>query len=79
MMARFSLVKSEEELLLVDIQGCDYELCDPQIASVQSLVGTKNDFRFSIGNISTEALRNFKTEHECNRFCKLENLEDIDI
>ena len=76
-LARFSLVKSEEELRLVDIQGCGYELCDPQIASVQSLVGTKNYFRFSIGNMSTEALLNFKTEHECNRFCKLANLEDM--
>ena len=76
-LAHFSLVKSEEELLLVDIQGCGYELCDPEIASVRSLIGTKNDFRFSIGNMSTEALINFKTEHVCNKFCKLANLEDM--
>lgn len=56
--------KSKEELLFVDIQGCDYALYDdPEIASVKSVLD-ENGFCFSLGNLCTMALENFKKIHK---------------
>ena len=76
-LAHFTYTKSEKELLLVDIQGCQYKLFDPEIASVKGLMDD-GGFRFSIGNLSYIALKNFKTLHKCNQFCKLAGLTEIE-
>ena len=76
-LCHYSFVKSEGELLLVDIQGCDYFLFDPEIASVKGLIGN-NGFQFSLGNLSNVALKNFKTLHKCNKSCKMVGLTEIE-
>ena len=53
-LCHFSYEKSKEELLLVDIQGCKYNLYDPEIASVKG-ASDEQGFRFCLGNLSCVA------------------------
>uniref|UniRef100_A0A7M5VAY7 Alpha-type protein kinase domain-containing protein n=1 Tax=Clytia hemisphaerica TaxID=252671 RepID=A0A7M5VAY7_9CNID len=67
----FSYVKSNEALMVTDIQGIRYYLTDPEVASKQALDGDKRFF--CEGNCSIVAITNFLENHECkvNKFCKL--------
>jgi hypothetical protein len=67
----YSYVQSKKQLMVTDIQGVGYQLCDPEIAST-GLTDPKDDaVFFCIGNLSTEAIGNFFANHRCNKFCNL--------
>jgi hypothetical protein len=67
----YTYVRSKKQLMVTDIQGVDYQLCDPEIAS-SGLTDPKDDsLFFCIGNLSTEAIGNFFANHSCNKFCNL--------
>ena len=70
----YSFVKSGKQLMIVDLQGVDYMLCDPEIAS-SKLYDENNDIYFCAGNLSTNAIETFFEQHKCNKFCELLSLD----
>ena len=53
-------------IMVVDMQGSDYILFDPEIASRELLDG--EDVLFSAGNLSLTAISNFTENHpDCNK------------
>ena len=77
-LVHFSYMKSNQELMLLDIQGSGYNLYDPEIATAAgAFTSDGSQLQFCMGNLSTEACANFIKNHKCNRFCKLANLGNI--
>ena len=74
-MSHFSFEKTERKLLLTDIQGCLYELYDPELASTDIYGGT--ELIFGIGNLSKVAIKIFGITHKCNKFCKEMDLPEL--
>lgn len=70
----YSYVKSAKQLMIVDIQGVNYALCDPEIAS-STLMARDETILFCSGNLSTAAIEVFLSNHTCNKFCKLLKLD----
>ena len=64
-LSHFSYVKSQQNLLLVDIQGLGWRLYDPEIATVGSSFDGE-ELLFCMGNLSTEALKTFFEQHVCS-------------
>ncbi len=56
-LAHFSYEHSNKELMVVDMQGSDHSLFDPEIASKK--LSKEDEVLFSIGNLSTLAINNF--------------------
>ena len=52
----YSYVKSAKLLMIVDIQGVEYALCDPEIAS-STLMVKDEMILFCLGNLSTAAIK----------------------
>ena len=75
----YTYEKSNNRLMITDLQGVGYQLCDPEIATL-TIKGEKSDktkmlveYLFCAGNLSTTAFENFEREHICNKYCtKLE-------
>ena len=70
----YSYVTSAKQLMIVDIQGVNYALCDPEIAS-STLMATDETILFCSGNLSTAAIEAFFSNHTCNKFCELLKLD----
>ena len=68
---------SNEEVMLVDVQGVGYSLFDPEIVS-SPLLNNQNEGTFTTGNLSREAINNFIQRHTCNSFCKYLNLKKLE-
>ena len=79
-LSHFSFEKSNNKLLLVDLQGSGHTLLDPEIASVQFTddKADESEYLFSAGNLSSVAIKNFLQSHECNKFCKLLGLKQFE-
>ena len=67
--------KSNNRLMITDLQGVGYQICDPEIAT-QTIVEEKSDkskmlveYMFCAGNLSTTAFENFVRKHVCNKYC----------
>ncbi len=71
----FSHELSEARLMVVDIQGSDYTLYDPEIATDQAFIN--DELLFCAGNLNVVAISNFKSQHKCNMFCKMLHLSDF--
>ena len=68
--AHYSYDISDNNLMVVDIQGCGYNLCDPEIATVDYFTDEKEEnVLFCAGNCSLEAIQRFLQDHECNELC----------
>ena len=61
--------------MVVDIQGSDYTLYDPEIATDQAFIN--DELLFCAGNLNVVAISNFKSQHKCNMFCKMLHLSDF--
>ncbi|XP_078482962.1 LOW QUALITY PROTEIN: myosin heavy chain kinase D-like [Ciona intestinalis] len=72
-LVHFSYILSEKKLMLQDIQGVNYTLLDPEIATTD-LVDEQSDLLFCAGNLSKMAILTFIDSHTCNKFCKMMNL-----
>ena len=70
----FTYVNSDRQLLVSDIQGVGYCLCDPEVASAK-LMDDDRSIYFCCGNLSNSAIETFFKEHTCNKFCRLLNLQ----
>ena len=71
-LAHYSFERSNKEIMVVDIQGCDYFLFDPEIASRE--IKSNEEFLFCTGNLSSAAINNFTQSHKCSWYCELLNL-----
>lgn len=72
----FTYVRSHEQLMVTDIQGVDYKLCDPEIATSQLTDPADSSIFFCTGNLSKDAIKNFLTAHNCNKYCELLHLSE---
>ena len=70
MFSHYTYAKSQSQLMVLDVQGAGYSLCDPEIASSQ-LVDDEENILFCNGNLSSQAIDTFDAQHVCNKFCKL--------
>ena len=74
--------KLNNRLMITDLQGVGYNLCDAEIAT-QTIVKEKSDKSkmfvkplCCVGNLSTTAFKNFERERVCNTYCiKLERAQ----
>ena len=71
----YTYEKSNNRLMITDLQGVGYQICDPEIAT-QTIVEEKSDkskmlveYMFCAGNLSTTAFENFVRKHVCNKYC----------
>ena len=71
----YTYVKSGKKLMVVDIQGKGYNLCDPEIASAELRDADDNTILFCSGNLSYSAIEKFNEVHECNQYCTLLKLD----
>lgn len=73
-LVHYSYALSEGKMMLIDIQGSGYALCDPEIAT-ESLKddddNENSEILFCCGNLSTMAIQGFLNEHACNKYCKM--------
>lgn len=76
-LAHFSYAQSEGKLLLLDIQGSEEDLYDPEISSADLFDDTKKAILYCAGNLSTVAITTFTNEHKCNKYCKLAKLQPL--
>ena len=75
----YTYEKSNKRLMVTDLQGVGYHLCDPEIA-IETIVEEKShkskmhvEYPFCAGNLSTTAFENFERDYVCNTYCiKLE-------
>ena len=58
----FSYEQSERKLMVVYIQGCNYQLMDPEIAT--TTLKEDNEYLFCAGNLASFAIENFTTNHK---------------
>lgn len=73
-LAHYSYERSNAELMVLDIQGCNYILFDPEVASKKIQEG--EEYLFCTGNLSAGAISMFTSEHKCRIYCELLNLPD---
>lgn len=73
-LTHFSYETSDDQLMIVDIQGCGHDLYDPEIAS-KELIAEGEELMFAAGNLATVAIDKFVAVHECNKFCELLGLQ----
>ena len=69
-LAHFSYERSNHELVLLDMQGCGHDLCDPEIPS-RELMSSDYEVLFAAGNLASTAISNFVSEHNCNKYCTI--------
>ena len=74
-LAHFSYEKSQQKLMVVDIQGSENNLYDPEVAS--SDWQEEGKVLFCAGNFSTTAIENFVNGHKCNCYCNLLDLKPL--
>ncbi len=75
-LAHFSFEKSESKLMLLDIQGAGYTLCDPEIASAE-LQSHDDEYMYCVGNLSVSAITEFCKSHKCNIYCSTVGLKPL--
>lgn len=75
-LAHFSYERSDENIMVVDMQGSGHVLFDPEIASRELLDG--EEVLFSAGNLSITAITTFIENHsDCNLYCTLLGLKKL--
>jgi hypothetical protein len=72
----YTFHKSNQQLMVTDIQGVNYSLCDPEIATADLKDPEDQAIRFCTGNLSDAAITTFFTCHECNKYCKILKLSN---
>ena len=69
-LVHFSYVQSSEKLMLLDLQGADHQLYDPEIATTE-LHSQNAEAYFCCGNLSFISIDEFNEKHKCNKFCEM--------
>ena len=76
-LAHFSYERSQNAIMVLDIQGCGCSLFDPEIASKQVMSEDDSSYLFCTGNLSITAINNFIGKHKCNFYCRLFELSEL--
>jgi hypothetical protein len=76
-LSHYSYEKSSQQLMLLDIQGSEYTLYDPEIASAS--LQANEEFLFGAGNLTIKAIKSFAQNHKCNEFCKYVGLKPMPV
>ena len=63
-----------KSLVVLDIQGVGYSLCDPEVAPKENKTDSEEHY-FSFGNLSERAILSFTETHVCNQFCRALGLQ----
>ena len=66
---------SKGRLMLLDIQGVDYSLYDPEIASPRLTQDDSEELNFCAGNLGALAINKFIENHICNEHCDMLSLK----
>ena len=74
-LVHFSYVESSKKLMLLDLQGSEYELYDPEIATT-TLLSENDEVYFCCGNLSTISIDEFNANHKCNKYCDMIHIKD---
>ena len=77
-LSHFSYVESNKELMLLDLQGNDYRLYDPEIATTTLMDDIDNETYFCAGNLSINAIKNFLSLHQCNKYCLMLGIKNLE-
>ena len=67
----YTFQKSNQQLMVTDIQGVNYSLCDPEIATAELEDPEDQAIRFCTGNLSDAGIKTFFTCHKCNTYCEM--------
>ena len=70
-LVHYSYVSTNEKMMILDIQGSDYTLYDPEISTTQLVDGDTEELYFCCGNCSSIGIESFIKSHKCNEYCKL--------
>lgn len=76
-LTHYSYEKSSRKLMLLDIQGSEYTLYDPEIASVS--LQANEEYLFGAGNLTSNAIKSFIKSHKCNMFCTYVGLKNLPV
>ena len=70
----YSYITSRKQIMILDLQGVGFNLCDPEIAS-NTLRADDSSIYFCAGNLSKGAIDTFCAQHLCNEYCRSLNLD----
>ena len=78
--SHFTYSHSNQEMIVLDIQGNNYNLYDPEIATT-ILIDDDDDgeMNFCAGNLSSMAIENFFGQHICSKFCQMLDLPTVTL
>ena len=65
--SHFTYVKSEKQLMVLDIQGTGYSLYDPEIAAPRSLMMTRKQYCSVLEICQLKQIEQFLSEHRCKK------------
>ena len=65
----FTYQVSNNQFMVLDIQGSGNHLYDPEIATTELFDSNAEQLNFFADNLSTEAISNFLKEHNYNKYC----------
>ena len=69
-------MRNLKKLIILDIQGSDHTLYDPEIAT-SDLFDGDHEMLFCSGNLSKVAIENFVKDHSCNKYCRSAGLRKL--
>ena len=78
--SHFTYSHSNQEMIVLDIQGNNYNLYDPEIVTT-ILIDDDDDgeMNFCAGNLSSMAIENFFGQHTCSKFCQMLDLSTVTL
>ena len=71
-LVHYSYVHTNKQMMILDLQGVEYVLCDPEIAT--AILHEDGELNFCAGNLSVRAISTFFAEHSCNNYCRMLDL-----
>ena len=71
----YSYASTDRKMMVVDLQGVNYNLCDPEIATTNLV--DNGELNFCAGNLSSTAIETFFSCHDCNQFCKMMAIDNV--
>ncbi len=74
-LVHYSYVITDHKLMLLDIQGSESTLYDPEIATEELIDTEAKEVYFCCGNCSTLAIEAFLSDHKCNKYCHMMEFE----
>jgi hypothetical protein len=69
-LVHYTYTASKGKLMLLDIQGSEYTLYDPEIATSE-IFDDEDEVLFCCGNLSTVSIDRFLAQHKCSKFCNM--------